>query len=78
MESAQVPGLFACGEALDVDAGCGGFNLSWAWKSGLVAGAAAGMAASRATAMSGTAADDADVAAAPAPNPDATPSHPQG
>lgn len=35
------PGLFACGEALDVDADCGGFNLAWAWKSGMVAGAAA-------------------------------------
>lgn len=38
---AALPGLFACGEALDVDADCGGFNLSWAWKSGLVAGASA-------------------------------------
>ncbi len=35
------PGLFACGEALNVDADCGGFNLAWAWKSGLVAGAGA-------------------------------------
>ena len=35
------PWLFACGEALDVDADCGGFNLAWAWKSGMVAGAAA-------------------------------------
>lgn len=34
-------GLFACGEALDVDGACGGYNLAWAWKSGLVAGAAA-------------------------------------
>ncbi|MBQ9058746.1 MAG: aminoacetone oxidase family FAD-binding enzyme [Atopobiaceae bacterium] len=32
------PGLFACGEALDIDGACGGFNLAWAWKSGLVAG----------------------------------------
>ena len=36
-----LPGLFAAGEALDVDAACGGFNLSWAWASGLVAGTAA-------------------------------------
>ncbi len=36
-----LPGLFACGEALDIDADCGGFNLAWAWKSGLVAGDAA-------------------------------------
>jgi predicted Rossmann fold flavoprotein len=35
------PWLFACGEALDVDADCGGYNLAWAWKSGLVAGRAA-------------------------------------
>lgn len=35
------PGLFACGEALDVDADCGGFNLAWAWRSGQVAGASA-------------------------------------
>lgn len=37
----ELPGLFACGEALDVDGACGGFNLAWAWKSGLVAGVAA-------------------------------------
>lgn len=35
------PWLFACGETLDVDADCGGFNLGWAWKSGMVAGMAA-------------------------------------
>ncbi len=35
------PWLYACGEALDVDADCGGFNLGWAWKSGMVAGKAA-------------------------------------
>lgn len=34
-------GMHACGEAVDVDGACGGFNLAWAWKSGLVAGAAA-------------------------------------
>lgn len=48
LEAHGVPGLFACGEALDVDGACGGFNLAWAWKSGLVAGhAAAGRATSR-------------------------------
>ena len=35
------PGLFACGEALDVDGACGGYNLAWAWLSGLRAGACA-------------------------------------
>ncbi len=34
------PALSACGEALDMDADCGGFNLAWAWLSGLRAGAA--------------------------------------
>lgn len=32
------PGLFAVGEALDVDGPCGGYNLHWAWSSGLLAG----------------------------------------
>lgn len=41
LECASQPGLFACGEALDVDADCGGFNLAWAWRSGQVAGASA-------------------------------------
>ena len=41
LECLRAPGVFACGEALDVDGDCGGFNLGWAWKSGLVAGAAA-------------------------------------
>ena len=35
------PWLFACGEALDVDGDCGGFNLGWAWQSGMVAGRSA-------------------------------------
>ena len=38
MESRLVPGLFACGEVLDVDGDCGGFNLQWAWSSGHMAG----------------------------------------
>ena len=33
-----VSGLYLCGEALDVDAPCGGYNLHWAWSSGLLAG----------------------------------------
>ena len=32
------PSLFACGEALDMDADCGGYNLAWAWLSGIRAG----------------------------------------
>ena len=38
MESLLVPGLFACGEVLDIDGDCGGFNLRWAWASGRLAG----------------------------------------
>lgn len=38
LESRLVSGLFACGELLDVDGDCGGFNLQWAWSSGLLAG----------------------------------------
>ncbi|MCF0137904.1 MAG: aminoacetone oxidase family FAD-binding enzyme [Oscillospiraceae bacterium] len=38
MESRFVPHLFICGELLDVDADCGGFNLQWAWASGAIAG----------------------------------------
>lgn len=37
----NVPALYAVGEALDVDASCGGFNLHWAWSSGILAGACA-------------------------------------
>ena len=32
------PGLHVTGEALDIDAPCGGFNLHWAFVSGLLAG----------------------------------------
>ncbi len=38
LESSLVPGLYACGEVLDVDGDCGGFNLQWAWSSGHLAG----------------------------------------
>ena len=42
MQSRIVPGLYACGEVLDVDGDCGGYNLQWAWSSGYVAGRSAG------------------------------------
>ena len=38
LESTVSPGLFACGELLDIDGDCGGFNLQWAWSSGYLAG----------------------------------------
>ena len=43
MESRLVPGLFACGEVLDIDGDCGGYNLQWAWSSGRLAGQCAGV-----------------------------------
>ena len=42
MESKLVPGLYACGEVLDIDGDCGGYNLQWAWSSGRCAGLHAG------------------------------------
>ena len=45
LEARGIPDLFIAGEALDIDAQCGGFNLSWAWKSGMVAGLAAAKSA---------------------------------
>src|SRR5699024_4741943 len=38
MRSRLVPGLYACGEVLDIDGDCGGYNLQWAWSSGALAG----------------------------------------
>lgn len=38
MESRLVDGVYCCGEALDVDGDCGGYNLQWAWSSGRTAG----------------------------------------
>ncbi|MDO9557794.1 MAG: aminoacetone oxidase family FAD-binding enzyme [Coriobacteriia bacterium] len=52
MGSRHVAGLFAAGEVLDVDGRCGGFNLHWAWASGIVAGeSAARFAAARAAGL---------------------------
>lgn len=36
LESKKVKGLYAIGEVLDVDGKCGGYNLSWAFTSGLI------------------------------------------
>lgn len=41
LESRLAPGLFLTGELLDIDAACGGFNLTWAFSSGITAGRAA-------------------------------------
>lgn len=41
LAAVALPGIFAAGEALDIDGPCGGYNLSWAWVSGQVAGTSA-------------------------------------
>lgn len=41
MESKIIDNLYFCGELLDVDGDCGGFNLQWAWSSGYIAGKSA-------------------------------------
>ncbi len=38
LQSRLTPGLYACGELLDVDGDCGGYNLQWAWSSARLAG----------------------------------------
>ena len=38
LQSRKHPGLFAAGEMLNVDGDCGGFNLQFAFASGLIAG----------------------------------------
>lgn len=42
LQSRITGGLYACGEVLDVDGDCGGYNLQWAWSSGRLAGRSAG------------------------------------
>lgn len=41
MESLKQKGIYACGEILDIDGDCGGYNLQWAWSSGYIAGVSA-------------------------------------
>lgn len=41
MESKLEPNLYFAGEILNVDGKCGGYNLQWAWTSGMAAGKAA-------------------------------------
>ena len=42
LESRKCPGLYLCGEILDVEGRLGGFNFQWSWSSGTVAGRGAG------------------------------------
>ncbi|MBQ6040141.1 MAG: aminoacetone oxidase family FAD-binding enzyme [Oscillospiraceae bacterium] len=46
LESRLHRGLFFCGELLDLDGDCGGYNLTWCWASGETAGNAAAASAS--------------------------------
>lgn len=41
MELKKVRGLYVCGEIVNVDGDCGGYNLQWAWSSGVKAGISA-------------------------------------
>lgn len=38
MESKLINGLYICGEAIDINGDCGGFNLNFAFTSGIIAG----------------------------------------
>lgn len=38
LQSKKTKNLFFCGEILDVNGDCGGFNLQWAWSSGILVG----------------------------------------
>ena len=41
LRSRRVPELYAAGELLNITGPCGGYNLEWAWASGMLAGQAA-------------------------------------
>ena len=41
LEAKKTKGLFVAGEMLDADGRCGGYNLQWAWTTGMIAGRAA-------------------------------------
>ena len=38
LEAKKISGLYCCGELLDIDGPCGGYNLLWAFASGLAVG----------------------------------------
>ena len=41
MESRKIKGLYFCGEVMNLDGPCGGYNLQWSFASGYLAGVAA-------------------------------------
>jgi len=38
MQSKKLKGLYFCGEVMNIDGPCGGYNLQWSFASGFVAG----------------------------------------
>jgi len=42
LQSIYQKNLYICGEMVDIDGKCGGYNLQWAWTSGAIAGMNAG------------------------------------
>ena len=38
LEVKKIPHLYFVGEVLDVDGDCGGYNLGFAWMSGMIVG----------------------------------------
>lgn len=46
MQVKGIPRVYVAGEGIDVDGPCGGYNLHWAWTSGMIAGVHAYKAAS--------------------------------
>ncbi len=42
LQSRLHKGMYLCGEILDVAGDCGGYNLQWAWSSGMLAGGSCG------------------------------------
>jgi len=38
MQSKHIQGLFFCGEVMNLDGPCGGYNLQWSFASGVLAG----------------------------------------
>ena len=38
MQSKKLEGLYFCGEVMNIDGPCGGYNLQWSFASGYLAG----------------------------------------
>ncbi len=72
MESKRHPGLYLCGEMLDVFGPIGGYNFFWSWATGRAAGVGAGLGAGVAPAAAAAA------AAAATPASDLSPGLPPG